>query len=61
MLTASTRAGRNRPKPTRPEDQPGELITVTEAAKILRLSRRTIERLVARGALPCYELPIRGG
>ncbi|GAF86895.1 unnamed protein product [marine sediment metagenome] len=40
---------------------PVDLITVTEAGKMLRVSRRTIERMIARGILPFYELPVRGG
>ena len=40
---------------------PVDLLTVTEAARQLRVSRRTVERMVARGQLPFYELPIRGG
>ena len=40
---------------------PLELLTVSEAARLLRVSRRTVERLVARGTLPCYDLPVRGG
>ncbi len=47
------------------DDYPGpassELITVSEAARLLRVSRRTIERLAGRGVLPFYELPLRGG
>lgn len=38
-----------------------ELITVSEAARILRVSRRTVERLAGRGILPFYSLPLRGG
>lgn len=42
--------------------RPGDLMTVAETARLLRLSRRSIERLLARGALPFYELPLaRGG
>ncbi len=40
---------------------PTDLITVTETARLLRLSRRSIERLVSRGVLPFYALPVRGG
>ena len=40
---------------------PTDLLTVSEAARLLRVSRRTVERLVGRGALPFYELPVRGG
>lgn len=40
---------------------PHDLLTVSEAARRLRVSRRTVERMVARGELPFYELPIRGG
>jgi excisionase family DNA binding protein len=61
MLT-TTRARQDQQKqPPRSDGPPGDLITVTEAAKRLRLSRRTVERMVARGDLPFYELPIRGG
>lgn len=61
MLTM-TRARQNQQKqPPRSDCPPGRLITVSEAAKLLRLSRRTIERLVGRGDLPFFELPIRGG
>ncbi|NLS90988.1 MAG: helix-turn-helix domain-containing protein [Planctomycetaceae bacterium] len=42
-------------------EQSRDLLTVTEAARRLRVSRRTVERMVARGVLPFYELPIRGG
>jgi excisionase family DNA binding protein len=41
--------------------EPPDLLTVSEAAKLLRLSRRSIERLAARGSLPFFELPVRGG
>lgn len=58
----------NRPRIERPTPgsppagpDPADLITVSEAAKLLRLSRRTVERLVGRGVLPFYTLPIRGG
>ncbi len=44
--------------PVRP---PTELITVSEAARLLRVSRRSIERLASRGVLPFYTLPLRGG
>ena len=38
-----------------------DLVTVSGAARLLGVSRRTIERLVSRGQLPFYNLPIRGG
>ena len=44
-----------------PDSSPNDLITVTETARLLRLSRRSIERLVSRGALPFYALPVKGG
>ena len=44
--------------PVRPST---ELITVSEAARLLRVSRRSIERLASRGVLPFYTLPVRGG
>ena len=37
------------------------MMTVSEAARQLRVSRRTVERMVARGVLPFYDLPVRGG
>lgn len=40
---------------------PIDLMTVSEAARRLRVSRRTVERMVARGVLPFYDLPVRGG
>jgi excisionase family DNA binding protein len=38
-----------------------DLVTVSEAASALRVSRRTIERLAAKGVLPFFALPVRGG
>jgi excisionase family DNA binding protein len=38
-----------------------DLITVSEAARLLCVSRRTVERMVGRGQLPFYTLPVRGG
>jgi excisionase family DNA binding protein len=37
------------------------LLTVSETACLLRVSRRTVERLVARGQLPYMALPLRRG
>ncbi len=37
------------------------MLTTREAADLLRVSRRTVERMAARGELGCFELPIRGG
>jgi excisionase family DNA binding protein len=34
---------------------------VSQAARLLRRARRTVERLVGRGVLPSFALPIRGG
>jgi excisionase family DNA binding protein len=45
----------------RPVRPPTDLITVSEAARLLRISRRSIERLAGRGLLPFYALPVRGG
>lgn len=39
----------------------GPFLTVKEVADLLRVSRRTVERLVARGDLPFVELPLRRG
>ena len=36
---------------------PSDLLTVSEAARLLRLSRRSIERLASRGVLPFYACP----
>lgn len=44
-----------------PTAQPLELLSVSEVSRLLRLSRRTIERLAGRGILPYYQLPVRGG
>jgi len=51
------------PEPKRPDGGTRSVdpLTVTEAGRLLRVSRRTIERMVARGLLPFYELPVRGG
>lgn len=51
------------PPPAAARRRPAEhdLLTVGEAARLLRVSRRTVERLAGRGALPFYELPVRGG
>ena len=38
---------------------PTDLLTVSDVARLLRCSRKTVERLVARGELPFYELPLR--
>jgi excisionase family DNA binding protein len=53
---------------SRPTEAPGrvqsvstDLLTVTDAAVLLRVSRRTVERLVARGQLPYIALPLRRG
>jgi len=37
------------------------LLTVAEVATFLRVSRRTVERLVGRGLLPFIALPLRRG
>ena len=44
-----------------PIPPPTDLLTVSEAARLLRVSRRSIERLASRGVLPFYALPVRGG
>jgi excisionase family DNA binding protein len=59
--TTTRNPRKDMPPAGRPAAAPADLITVSEAAKLLRVSRRTVERLVARGALPFYELPVRGG
>ena len=46
---------------SQPVSQPCDLLTVSEAAQLLRISRRSIDRLASRGALPYYTLPLRGG
>ena len=44
-----------------PVSQPCDILTVSEAARLLRVSRRGLERLASRGSLPSFALPIRGG
>jgi len=39
----------------------GDLLTVAEVAALLRVSRRTVERMVSRGDLPFLALPLRRG
>ena len=39
---------------------PGDLLTVSDVAALLRVSRKTVTRLIERG-LPGYLLPVRGG
>ena len=34
-----------------------ELLTADEAAQLLRVHRRTLQRMVARGDVPVYRLP----
>ena len=40
---------------------PPLLLTVSDVARMIRCSRKTVERLVARGELPFYEFPLRRG
>lgn len=40
---------------------PPDLVTTREAARLLGVSSKTVERMAARGELGFYELPIRGG
>jgi excisionase family DNA binding protein len=40
---------------------PIDLITVGEVAEMLRISCRSVERLVQRRELGCYHLPLRTG
>ena len=60
MITTDRPQVHSEKAPPRSVAYPTDLITVSEAAKLLRLSRRTVERLVGRGVIPFYELPIRG-
>jgi len=43
------------------QSAPSDLLTVAAVAARLGVSRRTVERLVARGALPYIALPLRRG
>ncbi|NQT12676.1 MAG: helix-turn-helix domain-containing protein [Planctomycetes bacterium] len=36
------------------------ILTITDVATMLRISRKSVLRLISRG-LPGYELPLRGG
>jgi excisionase family DNA binding protein len=38
-------------------DEPSEFLTQRDAAAALRLSPRTVARMVRSGALPAYKLP----
>lgn len=49
------------PKSTEIRKPDRRFLTVNEVADLLRVSRRTVERLVARGELPFVELPLRRG
>jgi excisionase family DNA binding protein len=63
MSTQSRAEGRVGAGPASAADAlPGDnLLTVSEAAGVLRVSRRTIERLVAQGTLPFIALPLQRG
>ena len=37
--------------------QSNELLTIAEAARLLKLSRKTIERKIRAGTIPAYRLP----
>jgi excisionase family DNA binding protein len=60
-----TRSSAGRASPARvgssAKPTPSALLTVSEVAAQLRVSRRTVERLVARGELPFIALPLRRG
>ena len=58
-----SRSNRN-PQPNRCKAKgrsPPVLLTVSDVARMIRCSRKTVERLVARGELPFYDLPLRRG
>ncbi len=42
----------SRKKKAAPQDAPPSVLTLVEAADLLRLDRKTVEELVARGELP---------
>ena len=44
-----------------PDRATPRLLTVSDVARMIRCSRKTVERLVARGELSFYELPLRRG
>ena len=44
-----------------PDRATPRLLTVSDVARMIRCSRKTVERLVARGELPFYEFPLRRG
>jgi excisionase family DNA binding protein len=50
--------GRQRPPRFDPDGDPGEalLVTYEQAALVLAVSKRTVERLVARGELPTVDV-----
>ncbi len=57
------RSNRNpQPNPRKSRGRsPPTILTVSDVARLIRCSRKTVERLVARGELPFYELPLRRG
>ena len=63
MVLLRTGTVRNvaRPNPTSGDSVLDDLLTVSEAARLLRTSRKTIEKMVARGVLSFFDLPVRGG
>jgi excisionase family DNA binding protein len=58
-----SRSNRNpQPNQRKPKGRsPPVLLTVSDVARMIRCSRKTVERLVARGELSFYELPLRRG
>jgi excisionase family DNA binding protein len=41
---------------SKPEEQLGEFYTVTDLARVLKLTEVTIYRMISRGELPCYTI-----